>query len=199
MENDAKPSGDRKSLFGGRGGTLLNSAVVATCLTVRIRGPPPRRWGWHELDSDWAKRVVADCGVQPGHLVLDVGAGKGSIAAAQLEVGAGVIAIEAHPARIWALRRRFGAQVVIVQADASDLRLPRRSGGRLPVSGGIKREPQDDTVQPARRASFQPRLDSSSGGDLAQLHFGDWTSTTQGIPLIINHDGQQSTQTVADQ
>jgi 23S rRNA (adenine-N6)-dimethyltransferase len=37
-----------------------------------------------------------------------------------------VIAIETHPARIWALRHRFGAQVVIVQADASDLRLPRR-------------------------------------------------------------------------
>jgi hypothetical protein len=38
-----------------------------------------------------------------------------------------------------------------------------------------------------------------TGGDLAQLQFGNWTNTSQAIPLIINHDGQQSTQTLANQ
>ena len=37
------------------------------------------------------------------------------------------------------------------------------------------------------------------GGDCAQLQFGHWTNTSQGIPLVITHDGQQSTQTLTDQ
>jgi 23S rRNA (adenine-N6)-dimethyltransferase len=86
----------------------------------------PRPWGWHELDSRWAKRLVADSGIHPGYLVLDIGAGHGAITAALLEAGARVIAIEAHPNRFRYLRRRFGSDAVIVQADAADLRLPRR-------------------------------------------------------------------------
>lgn len=86
----------------------------------------PPRWGWYEFDSGWAKRLVAESGVRPGSLVLDIGAGRGSITAVLLEAGARVIAVEAHPQRIHHLRRRFGSEVVIVQADASDLRLPRR-------------------------------------------------------------------------
>ena len=38
-----------------------------------------------------------------------------------------------------------------------------------------------------------------AGGDRAQLEFGNWTNTAQGIPLVITHDGQQSTQTLTDQ
>ena len=38
-----------------------------------------------------------------------------------------------------------------------------------------------------------------AGGDIAQLQFGNWTNTSQGIPLVVTHDGQQSTQTLADQ
>ncbi|MDE3202649.1 MAG: methyltransferase domain-containing protein [Acidobacteriota bacterium] len=86
--------------------------------------PPP--WGWHQLDSRWARSLVADSGVPPGSLVLDVGAGHGAITAALLEAGARVIAIEAHPQRLSHLRQRFGSDVVIVGADAADLRLPRR-------------------------------------------------------------------------
>jgi hypothetical protein len=37
------------------------------------------------------------------------------------------------------------------------------------------------------------------GGDLAQFQFGNWTSTTQAIPLVTSHNGQQSTQTLANQ
>ncbi len=36
-------------------------------------------------------------------------------------------------------------------------------------------------------------------GDVAQLEFGNWTSTSQGIPLVTTHGSQQSTQTLANQ
>ncbi len=85
----------------------------------------PPRWGWHELDFRWAIRFVAESDVRPASLVLDIGAGHGSISAALLEVGARVIAIEAHPGHVRHLRRRFGSELVVVNADASDLRLPR--------------------------------------------------------------------------
>jgi 23S rRNA (adenine-N6)-dimethyltransferase len=58
--------------------------------------------------------------------VLDVGAGLGAITAPLVETGARVIAVEAHPGRARLLRERFGRSIVVVQADARDLRLPRR-------------------------------------------------------------------------
>lgn len=60
--------------------------------------------------------------------MLDVGAGHGVIAAALLELDLDlrVLAIESHPERAAALRDRFGDAVVVVRADAADLRLPRR-------------------------------------------------------------------------
>jgi 23S rRNA (adenine-N6)-dimethyltransferase len=86
-----------------------------------------RRWGWHRLDPQWAATLVADAGVGNGDLVLDVGAGHGVLTAALVAVGARVIAVEAHPGRAAHLRARFGNDIVLVQADAADLRLPRRS------------------------------------------------------------------------
>ena len=38
-----------------------------------------------------------------------------------------------------------------------------------------------------------------AGADIAQLQFGNWTNTSQGIPLVVTHDGHQSTETLADQ
>lgn len=61
-----------------------------------------------------------------GDLVLDIGAGDGALTAPLVEIGARVIAFELHPGRAAALRRRFGDDVRVVQADAADLRLPRR-------------------------------------------------------------------------
>lgn len=58
--------------------------------------------------------------------MLDVGAGTGAITAPLVAAGMRVIAVEAHPGRAAHLRRRFGDRVVVVQVDASDLRLPRR-------------------------------------------------------------------------
>jgi len=69
---------------------------------------------------------VSDAHVGPGDLVLDVGAGVGAITSELLAARTRVIAIELHPGRARALRDRFGDDVVVVQADASDLRLPRQ-------------------------------------------------------------------------
>ena len=85
----------------------------------------PPSWGWHALDRRWAELLVAEAGIAPGTLVVDVGAGTGAVTGPLLEVGARVIAVEAHPGRAAALRRRFGRRIVVVQADAADLRLPR--------------------------------------------------------------------------
>lgn len=84
------------------------------------------RWGYHELADPWARRLVGAAGIAPGDLVLDVGAGRGSITAHLLDAGALVVAIELHRGRADHLCRRFGSSIVVVRADAVDLRLPRR-------------------------------------------------------------------------
>ncbi|UDY35681.1 rRNA adenine N-6-methyltransferase family protein [Dermatobacter hominis] len=95
-------------------------------------GSPPggtrRRWGWHELAPDAARRLVRASGVGAGDLVLDVGAGTGALTRELVAAGARVVAVEAHPGRAAELRRRFGTSdgVTVVRADAADLRLPRR-------------------------------------------------------------------------
>jgi 23S rRNA (adenine-N6)-dimethyltransferase len=85
------------------------------------------RWGWHRLAPTWAARVVADAGVRPGDLVLDIGAGTGALTAPLVAAGARVIAVELHPERLAVLRERFADDdVTVVRADVADLRLPRR-------------------------------------------------------------------------
>jgi 23S rRNA (adenine-N6)-dimethyltransferase len=91
------------------------------------RSQPSGHWGWHELDSRWAARLVALADVRPGDLVLDVGAGRGAITDELVRAGAQVVAVELHPGRAAFLRERFaGQRVTVVRADATDLRLPRR-------------------------------------------------------------------------
>ncbi|GAA1760172.1 rRNA adenine N-6-methyltransferase family protein [Luedemannella helvata] len=86
-----------------------------------------RAWGWHPLTDAWAARIVADAGIGPGDLVLDIGAGTGALTAPLLAAGARVIAIELHPGRAARLRERFaGRSLSVVDADAASLRLPRR-------------------------------------------------------------------------
>ncbi len=64
----------------------------------------------------------------PGRVtVLDVGAGHGAITAELARDGRRVIAVESHPERAGRLRERFGNAVIVVRADAADLRLPTRS------------------------------------------------------------------------
>lgn len=86
-----------------------------------------RYWGWHQLADPAARRLVATAGVRPRDLVLDIGAGAGALTAPLVAAGARVVAVELHPQRAAALRRRFAdASVTVVQVDACDLRLPRR-------------------------------------------------------------------------
>jgi 23S rRNA (adenine-N6)-dimethyltransferase len=86
------------------------------------------RWGWHQLDSRWATRLVEAADVRPGDLVVDVGAGAGVITAQLVRAGASVVAVELHPRRLAILRDRFaGLPVTVVRSDAMNLRLPRRS------------------------------------------------------------------------
>lgn len=85
------------------------------------------RWGFHRLASRVADRIVADAGIGPGDLVLDVGAGDGALTRPLVACGARVVAVELHPARAAELRRRFAAAAVtVVETDAADLWLPRR-------------------------------------------------------------------------
>lgn len=85
------------------------------------------RWGWHRLDNKWARRLVHAAGVERGDLVIDIGAGDGGITVELLRRGAHVIAVELHPGRAADLKARFAEQrVIVVRADAADLRLPRR-------------------------------------------------------------------------
>jgi 23S rRNA (adenine-N6)-dimethyltransferase len=112
------------------------SAASGQARRARGAPPPDRSWGWHRLADDWAARVVAEAGVRPGELVLDIGAGQGALTGPLVRAGARVIAVELHPGRAEALRRRFGAangngrsgasRVTVVQADAASLRLPRQ-------------------------------------------------------------------------
>jgi 23S rRNA (adenine-N6)-dimethyltransferase len=69
---------------------------------------------------------VARAGVEPGDLVLDLGAGTGAITHHLLQAGARVVAFELHPRRVVLLRSRFaGASgLKVVCADVSDLWLP---------------------------------------------------------------------------
>lgn len=84
------------------------------------------RWGWHRLAPSWAEQVVADAGVEPCDLVVDIGACTGAVTAPLVAAGARVIAVELHPRRLAVLRDRFAYDdVTVVRADAADLRLPR--------------------------------------------------------------------------
>ena len=38
-----------------------------------------------------------------------------------------------------------------------------------------------------------------TGGDTAELKFGNWPNPNQGVPLITTHNGEQSTQTLTNQ
>ena len=85
------------------------------------------RWGWHRLDSRWIQRLIAAADIRPGDLVVDIGAGDGRITAQLLHHRASVIAVELNKARVATLRTRFALDdVVVVRADAAELRWPRR-------------------------------------------------------------------------
>ena len=89
-------------------------------------------WGWHRLSDDWADTIVADAGIRPGEVVLDVGAGSGALTAALVRARARVVAVELHPARAEQLRCRFGPQVRVVPRRC---RRPPPAAPALPSGG----------------------------------------------------------------
>lgn len=73
--------------------------------------------------------VVASAGLTPDTLVLDLGAGPGTLTEPLARTGARVIAIERDPKFLARLHRRFGDRpnVRVVAADLRDVPLPRRT------------------------------------------------------------------------
>ena len=89
--------------------------------------PQARPRGRHSLRSrSFADELVRDAGVEPGALVLDLGAGGGILTRALAGAGARVRAIELDPAALRELRTRFAAEprVEVVDGDATSLPLP---------------------------------------------------------------------------
>lgn len=89
-------------------------------------GAGPPRWGYHRLSPSWAERIVRRAAIQPGDLVVDLGAGTGALTRHLVQAGARVLAVELHPGRARRLRDEFGTDVVVIEADVAALRLPRQ-------------------------------------------------------------------------
>ena len=109
---------------------------------ARTARPPHAGRGQHFLRSRaLAASLVDDAGVEPGELVLDLGAGHGILAAELAKRGARVWAVESDPALVTGLRARFAGptRVTVVERDARRLGLPHRSFAvvaNLPFAGG---------------------------------------------------------------
>jgi 23S rRNA (adenine-N6)-dimethyltransferase len=71
--------------------------------------------------------VVAAAELRTGELVVDLGAGTGNLTVPLAETGARVIAVELHPRRAAALRRRLrDYDAVVVERDLSTFLAPGR-------------------------------------------------------------------------
>ena len=88
---------------------------------MAVRQRPSRSApGQHFLRSSrLAAELVRDAGVQPGDLVVDVGAGTGALTQALADAGAHVLALELDAALAGGLRRRFASRdVEVLEVDA---------------------------------------------------------------------------------
>lgn len=90
-----------------------------------MAGGSRSRWGWYPLTERAAARLVAEAGVRPGELVVDLGAGNGALTRPLLDAGARVLAVELHPERIARLRTDL-PEATVVPAAIEDFRFPRR-------------------------------------------------------------------------
>jgi 23S rRNA (adenine-N6)-dimethyltransferase len=128
----------------------------------RSRPSEPRPSGQHLLRSNQlAREIVAQAGVGPKDLVVDIGAGTGRLTDALADSGARVVAIELDPGFVVALRRRFNErpQVAIVEGDALRVPLPGRpfrAIGNIPfgITTRILRRLLDDPASPLVRADL---------------------------------------------
>lgn len=93
-----------------------------------MSGAGTQRWGFHRLDSSWAARVVAEAGIRPRELVVDLGAGDGALTFPLLAAGARVIAVELHAGRAERLREAVRRQdCTVLTLDLAQFTFPQRS------------------------------------------------------------------------
>jgi 23S rRNA (adenine-N6)-dimethyltransferase len=132
--------------------------------------------GRHALRSRALADDLVRCArVEPGDLVLDLGAGRGIITAALRDAGARVVAVELDDDLALALRRRF-ADVRVIHGDATRIALPREPFAvvaNLPFASGtaILRKLLDDPAVPVRR------VDAIVEWGLAEKRARVWPST----------------------
>ena len=98
-----------------------------------------RRLGQNFLQADVAKTVVAGASFQPGDLVVEIGAGLGSLTFLLAQCVSQVLTVEVDPVLAARLRRELQRRkitnVSVVCCDARRYRLPRqpfRAFGSLP-------------------------------------------------------------------
>src|SRR5207244_8765438 len=86
---------------------LGRRALIALATRHGIR--PTKALGQHFLvDPNLARRIAAYAEVGPGHRVLEIGAGLGSLTAALADLGAEVLAVELDRALVPALEEVIG-------------------------------------------------------------------------------------------
>jgi 23S rRNA (adenine-N6)-dimethyltransferase len=123
---------------------------------------------------------VDAAGVEPGDLVVDVGAGRGAITAELLRRRAEVWAVEADPLLAAVLRERFERRVRVVEADARRLSWPPRPFSvvaNLPFAGAteILDSLLSDPSVPLRRAELVLQW------EVAVKRAAVWPSTLLGV------------------
>jgi len=122
-----------------------------------------RSLGQNFLRPEVARQLVANAGLRPDELVVEIGAGQGALTLALAEQPIDVIAVELDP--VWserlrgALRRAGRRRVRVVHADFLAFALPRRpfrAIGSLPFGSttDILRRLFDDPRIPLERADL---------------------------------------------
>ena len=88
---------------------------------------PRRTWGWHQLDPRWAQQLVTDAGLRPRRSRRRRRRRSGARSRGRSSSSARASSRSSSiPRRAAQLRAEFGDDIVVVEADAADLRLPRR-------------------------------------------------------------------------
>ena len=149
----------------------------------RARRAPGRAADRHFVRTPaLAAALVAHAAVEPGDLVLDVGAGSGRLTKALVDAGAEVLAIELDPVLARGLRVRFAdtPSVTIVEGDALATPLPARP---FRVVANL---PFGRTTEILRRLLGDPRVqlvhaDVIVEWAVAQKRAAVWPSTRLGV------------------